>query len=142
MTYVKKFLYGFGGLLIAAGIIGLINHISIAIKSVQAEQALYGGSIQFMMLQMISTFQPYFTCLIGGGFLIAITAFLEEYKKRSELTRQLLQALSNEKGHNHQEIKQAASNDANDVEQISVNASIAKIPDEVNEQDDRVYWQG
>lgn len=139
---MKKFLYGFGGLLIAAGIIGLINHISIAIKSVQAEQALYGGSIQFMMLQMISTFQPYFTCLIGGGFLIAITAFLEEYKKRSELTRQLLQALSNEKGHNHQEIKQAASNDANDVEQISVNASIAKIPDEVSEQDDRVYWQG
>ena len=51
---MKKFLYGFGGLLIAAGIIGLINHISIAIKSVQAEQALYGGSIQFMMLQMIN----------------------------------------------------------------------------------------
>ena len=135
---MKKFLYGFGGLLIAAGIIGLINHISIAIKSVQAEQALYGGSIQFMMLQMISTFQPYFTCLIGGGFLIAITVFLEEYKKRSELTRQLLQALSNEKGQNHQIIKQEASSDANDVEHISVNAN----PDEVNDQDDRVYWQG
>ncbi len=139
---MKKFLYGFGGLLIAAGIIGLINHISIAIKSVQAEQALYGGSIQFMMLQMISTFQPYFTCLIGGGFLIAITAFLEEYKKRSELTRQLLQSLSNQKGQDHKEMKQEASNGANRVEQIPVIADIAKNPDEVNEQDDRVYWQG
>ena len=70
----------------------------MAIKAVQEEQEMYGGSMHLMILQMTgSTIGPYLSCIIGGGLIIAITLFLNEYQKRSELTSQLIQALSEQR---------------------------------------------
>ncbi|WP_078433230.1 hypothetical protein [Metabacillus halosaccharovorans] len=92
---MKKFLIGFGGFLILLGAGGLINHISMTFKAAEAEREMYGGSIDFMLLQMVGSFGPYLFALIGGGIIIAISAFLTAYEKRNDLTSQLIHTLSN-----------------------------------------------
>ena len=94
---MKKFLIGFGGLLIILGAVGIINHLSMIIKATQEEQDMYGDSVHFMMIQLFSTIGPYITCLIGGGIILAMAAFLNEYQKRSEITTQLIQVLSEQR---------------------------------------------
>lgn len=132
---MKKFLVGFGGLLILLGVGGLINHISMALKAVETEREIYGGSIQFMLLQLVSSLGPYFTTLIGGGIIIALAAFLNEYQKRNELTSELIKALSSkppleESSNSHPQPQQAEHIKTNKV-----------APYEPN-QKERLYWNG
>lgn len=97
MISLKKFLIGFGGLLILLGAGGIINHVSMAFKAVEEEREMYGGSVQFMLLQLIGSLGPYLTCLVGGGIIIALAAFIIEYQKRSELTSELIRAVSTQR---------------------------------------------
>ncbi|MBO1513075.1 hypothetical protein [Metabacillus bambusae] len=147
---MKKFLFGFGGFLILLGAAGIINHISMAIKAVQEEQEMYGGSIHLMILQMTgSTIGPYLSCIIGGGVIIAITLFLNEYQKRSELTSQLIQALSEQrsiqnekKTDNHNSIRE----EYKDTDAKIISATKTKVEPRLeaseNQDNERFFWKG
>ncbi|QNF27967.1 hypothetical protein [Metabacillus elymi] len=143
---MKKFLFGFGGFLILLGAAGIINHISMAIKAVQEEQEIYGGSIPFMILQMTgSTIGPYISCIIGGGMIIAITLFLNEYQKRSELTSQLIQALteqrsiqSEKKTDNHNSTRE----DYKDTNTKVISTTKTDVELSVDQDDERYFWKG
>jgi|GEM_PF-6728762 len=137
---MKKFLIGFGGVLILLGTVGLINHISLTFKAVETEREMYGGSVQFMILQMVSSLGPYLMALIGGGIIIALVAFLNAYEKRNDLTSQLIDALTTngsiEKiSHTH---LQPLQNETKPLEE--------PIEDEISNyehtQNDRLYWNG
>ncbi|MGM0876029.1 MAG: hypothetical protein ACQEWV_14935 [Bacillota bacterium] len=145
---MNKFLISFGGLLILLGAGGMINHISMVYKAVQEEQEMYGSSVQFMMLQLIGTMGPYLTCLIGGGIIIAIALFLAEYQKRSELTSQLIQVLSEQRS-THNEIETIKSYKKRE-DQKKTDATIttlkpdleAQLDTSVGQDDERFYWKG
>jgi hypothetical protein len=143
---LKKFLIGFGGFLMLLGVGGIINHISMAFKAVQEEQDMYGSSVQFMILQLISTMSPYIICLIGGGIIIAIAAFLNEYQKRSELTSQLIQVLSEQRTKSNEiETKESYTKREDDHKTTTTAAKLDIVPqlDTSPKQDDeRFYWNG
>jgi hypothetical protein len=146
VDFVKKFLFGFGGFLILLGAAGITNHISMAIKAVQEEQEMYGGSIHLMILQMTgSTIGPYLSCIIGGGLIIAITLFLNEYQKRSELTSQLIQALSEQrsiqsekKTENHYSIRE----ESKDTDTTVISTTKTEVERSVDQDDERYFWKG
>ena len=140
---MKKFLVGFGGFLILLGAVGMINHLSMAYQSAQSEMENYGGSIQFMMLQIMGTLGPYFSSLIGGGIIIALALFLSEYQKRSELTAQLINVLS-EKTSSHTQVHTEASYKKSDDNHSPVQTD-KTINSEIHNQkqdDEPYYWQG
>ncbi|PMC36795.1 hypothetical protein CJ195_15330 [Bacillus sp. UMB0899] len=137
---MKKFLIGFGGFLILLGIGGLINHISMTVKAAEAEREMYGGSIEFMLLQMAGSLGPYLFALIGGGIIIALAAFLTAYEKRNDLTAQLIHALPN-KGLDEK------INPPHPLPQQKENTPLQEsISDETPQYDqphnERLYWNG
>lgn len=137
---MKKFLIGFGGLLILLGSVGLINQISLTFKAVEAEREMYGSSIEFMLLQMASSLGPYLTALIGGGIIIALVAFLNAYEKRNDLTSQLINVLTNndsieKTSHPHLQSQQTENKPLED--QIE-----DETPNYEHTQNDRLYWNG
>lgn len=141
---MKKFLMGFGGFLILLGAVGMINHLSMAYQSAQSEMENYGGSIQFMMLQFMSSLGPYFSSLIGGGIILSFTLFLSEYQKRSELTAQLINVLS-EKTISHTQVNTEATFKKNDDKYSPVPTdNTTNNPGIHNhkQDDEPYYWQG
>ncbi|WP_156177963.1 hypothetical protein [Bacillus sp. SA1-12] len=140
---MKKFLIGFGGFLILLGAGGIINHISMTFKAVQEEQEMYGGSVQFMMLQLMGSLEPYLTSLIGGGVIISIAMFLNEYQKRSELTSQLIQVLSEQNpSQKEDKVKETSSKqeNLNDAKTVSIPQKTIELDN--NQDDERFYWNG
>lgn len=149
MDFVKKFLFGFGGLLILLGAGGITNHISMAIKSVQEEQEMYGGSVHFMILQLMGTMEPYLTSLIGGGVIIAIAMFLNEYKNRNKLTSQLIQVLLEQQSkhpltpaHKEQYSKQEETNNKDTAVTTTKPDSDSLLNTSTGQDDERFYWRG
>jgi hypothetical protein len=146
VDFVKKFLFGFGGFLILLGAAGIINHISMAIKAVQEEQEMYGGSIHLMILQMTgSTIGPYISCIIGGGMIIAITLFLNEYQKRSELTSQLIQALSEQRSIQNENLTDnhnSTRDDYKDTETTDISTTKTEVERSLDENNERFFWKG
>ena len=137
---MKKFLIGFGGFLILLGAGGLINHISMTFKAAEAEREMYGGSIDFMLLQMVGSFGPYIFALIGGGILIATAAFLTAYEKRNVLTSQLIHTLSNKDSDEKINIispqpQQPENTSPQDLKED-------EIPLYEQPQNERLYWNG
>jgi len=137
---LKKFLIGFGGFLILLGAGGLINHISMTFKAAEAEREMYGGSIDFMLLQMVGSFGPYLFALIGGGIIIAIAAFLTAYEKRNVLTSQLIHTLSNKDSDEKINIispqpQQPENTSPQDLKED-------EIPLYEQPQNERLYWNG
>lgn len=137
---MKKFLIGFGGFLILLGAGGLINHISMTFKAAEAEREMYGGSIDFMLLQMVGSFGPYLFALIGGGIIIAIAAFLTAYEKRNVLTSQLIHTLSNKDSDEKINIispqpQQPENTSPQDLKED-------EIPLYEQPQNERLYWNG
>lgn len=149
MERLKKFLIIFGGFLILLGTGGIINHISMAMKAVKEEQEMYGGSIHLMVIQMTgSTIGPYISCIIGGGIIIAIAFFLNEYQKRSELTSELIQILSQQRSSHHVPNKSETSTlqeISNEID-ATVSSSKSKIKSQIdisaNQDNERYYWKG
>jgi hypothetical protein len=145
---VKKFLISFGGFLILLGAGGIINHISMVYKAVNEEQEMYGGSVQFMMLQLIGTLTPYLICLIGGGIIIAIAMFLKEYEKRSELTSQLIQVLSGQRTFTNEIKPEESYTKREDIKNtnttVTTTNSDLEVPHEPSAggDDERFYWKG
>ncbi|MGM7724706.1 hypothetical protein [Metabacillus sp. Hm71] len=140
---MKKFLIGFGGFLIVLGAGGIINHISMTFKAVQEEQEMYGGSVQFMTLQLIGSLEPYLTCLIGGGVIISIALFLNEYQKRSELTSQLIQVLSEQRSAQKEDKVQETTSKQDDFNEAkTVPTPPETIEVKSNQDDERFYWKG
>jgi primosomal replication protein N len=150
VDFVKKFLFGFGGLLILLGAGGIINHISMAIKSVQEEQEMYGGSVHFMILQLMGTMEPYLTSLIGGGVIIAIAVFLNEYKNRNKLTSQLIQVLLDQQSkhplttaqHKEPYSKQEETNNKDTAVTTTKPDSDSLLNTSTSQDDERFYWRG
>jgi hypothetical protein len=146
VDFVKKFLFGFGGFLILLGAAGIINHISMAIKAVQEEQEMYGGSIHLMILQMTgSTIGPYLSCIIGGGLIIAITLFLNEYQKRSELTSQLIQVLSEQRSIQNENLTNnhnSTREDYKDTDTTVISTTKTEVERSVDQDDERYFWKG
>ena len=139
---MKKFLIGFGGFLIVLGAIGIINHLSLVIKATQEEQDMYGNSVHFMTIQLFSTIGPYITCLIGGGIILAIAAFLNEYQKRSELTSQLIQVLSEQRiAPPKQETKEVRTKHE-DHQITNSQDTTSKTDTSISYEDERFYWNG
>ncbi|PGT82469.1 MULTISPECIES: hypothetical protein [Bacillaceae] len=139
---MKKFLIGFGGLLILLGAGGIINHVSMAFKAVEEEREMYGGSVQFMLLQLIGSLGPYLTCLVGGGLIIALAAFIMEYQKRSELTSELIKALSTQR---QAPIEETRSNNKQIKPQLNeeINEAVEYEPYTQQENgEERLYWNG
>jgi uncharacterized membrane protein (DUF106 family) len=139
---LKKFLIGFGGLLILLGAGGIINHVSMAFKAVEEEREMYGGSVQFMLLQMIGSLGPYLTCLVGGGLIIALAVFIIEYQKRSELTSELIRALSAQR---LAPIEETRSNNKQITSQLNEEKNEASEYESYPQQDngeERLYWHG
>jgi hypothetical protein len=139
-------LFGFGGFLILLGAAGIINHISMAIKAVQEEQEMYGGSIHLMILQMTgSTIGPYLSCIIGGGLIIAITLFLNEYQKRSELTSQLIQVLSEQRSIQNENLTNnhnSTREDYKDTDTTVISTIKTEVERSVDQDDERYFWKG
>jgi len=136
---LKKLLFGFGGLLVVLGAVGIINHLSMVIKATQEEQDMYGNSVHYMMIQLFSTIGPYITCLIGGGFIIAMAAFLNEYQKRSEITSQLIQVLSEQRiVPSHQETLTKHE----DRQITNSQDTTSKTDTSTGYEDERFYWNG
>lgn len=139
---MKKFLISFGGLLIILGAAGIVNHLSMIIKAVQEEQNMYGDSVHFMMIQLFSTIGPYITCLIGGGIILAMAAFLNEYQKRSEITTQLIQALSEQRiAPPKQETKESLTKHE-DHQITNSTDTTSKKDTSIGYEDERFYWNG
>lgn len=137
---MKKFLIGFGGLLILIGTGGLINHISMTLKAADVEREMYGGSIEFMLLQMVSSLGPYIFAMIGGGIIIALAAFLTAYEKRNNLTLQLINTLPN-KGLD--ESINPTPSQPQQTENTSLQDSIVdEIPQNNEPHSERLYWNG
>lgn len=142
---MKKFLISFGAILILVGAGGIVNHISMTFKAVQAEQEMYGGSVEFMMLQIIGSLGPYFTLIIGGGIIIALSAFLHEYQKRSDLNSQLLQVLSEQLSAKEVIEKNANQNKPDNLRQRNSDptpTSSSDLHENEQEKDERLYWNG
>lgn len=137
---MKKFLFGFGGFLILLGAGGLINHISMTFKAAEAEREMYGGSIDFMLLQMVGSFGPYIFSLIGGGIIIAIAAFLAAYEKRNDLTSQLIQTLSNKDS--VEKINNISPQLQQEENTPSQDSKEDEIPLYEQPQNERLYWNG
>lgn len=141
MVKVKKFLVGFGGFLILLGAGGMINHISMAYKAIKEESEMYGGSVQFMVLQLVGSLGPYLTSLIGGGLIIAIAAFISEYQKRSEITSELVHLLSNQK---QVYLDEGISKPVQAKTEYQEKNASSDDFEPTNEQDDeeRLFWNG
>ena len=139
MVKLKKFLIGFGGFLILLGAGGLINHISMTLKAAEVERDMYGGSIEFMLLQMVSSFGPYLFALIGGGLIIAFAAFLTAYEKRNDLTTQLINTLTNKDS--NEIINPTPMPTQTKNTPIQESTEDETIPYE-NSQKERLYWNG
>lgn len=145
---MKKFLIGFGSFLILLGAGGIINHISMVYKTVQEEQEMFGRPIQFMILQLIGSLSPYLLCLIGGGIIIAIAVFLNEYQKRSELTSQLIQVLSEQRTSPNEINPEESYTKREDIHNINTTVSTkkpdleAQLDSSASEDDERFYWKG
>ncbi|WP_226670726.1 hypothetical protein [Metabacillus litoralis] len=137
---MKKFLIGFGSFLILLGAGGIVNHISMTFKAIQEEQEMYGGSIQFMILQSIGSMGPYLTLLIGGGIIIAFAAFLNEYQKRSDLNSQLIQVLSQQLS--TKEIPEKDETHTKQMNHQQNNTSVFEETPPEQEQDERIFWNG
>ncbi|WP_226528690.1 hypothetical protein [Metabacillus niabensis] len=137
---MKKFLIGFGGFLILLGAGGLINHISMTFKAAEAEREMYGGSIDFMLLQMVGSFGPYLFALIGGGIIIAIAAFLTAYEKRNDLTSQLIHTLSNKDSDEKINVISPQPQQTENTPQQ--NSKEDEIPLYEQPQNERLYWNG
>jgi hypothetical protein len=139
---LKKFLNGFGGFLIVLGAVGIINHLSMIIKATQEEQDMYGDSVHFMMIQLFSTIGPYITCLIGGGVIIALAAFLNEYQKRSEMTTQLVQILSKQRIAPPQQEAKESLTKHEDRQMTNSPDTTSKTDPPIGYEDERFYWNG
>jgi len=137
---LKKFLIGFGGFLILLGAGGLINHISMTFKAAEAEREMYGGSIDFMLLQMVGSFGPYLFALIGGGIIIAIAAFLTAYEKRNVLTSQLIHTLSNKDS--DEKINSISPQPQQPENTSPQDLKEDEIPLYEQPQNERLYWNG
>ncbi|WP_026562358.1 hypothetical protein [Bacillus sp. J37] len=137
---MKKFLIGFGGFLILLGAGGLINHISMTFKAAEAEREMYGGSIDFMLLQMVGSFGPYLFALIGGGIIIAIAAFLTAYEKRNVLTSQLIHTLSNKDS--DEKINSISPQPQQPENTSPQDLKEDEIPLYEQPQNERLYWNG
>ncbi|MBU7594680.1 hypothetical protein [Metabacillus halosaccharovorans] len=137
---MKKFLIGFGGFLILLGAGGLINHISMTFKAAEAEREMYGGSIDFMLLQMVGSFGPYLFALIGGGIIIAIVAFLTAYEKRNDLTSQLIHTLSNKDS--DEKINVISPQPQQTENTPPQDSKEDEIPHYEQPQNERLYWNG
>ncbi len=140
MVKLKKFLIGFGGFLILLGAGGLINHISMTFKAAEAEREMYGGSIDFMLLQMVGSFGPYLFALIGGGIIIAIAAFLTAYEKRNVLTSQLIHTLSNKDS--DEKINSISPQPQQPENTSPQDLKEDEIPLYEQPQNERLYWNG
>ena len=112
------------------------------IKASQEEQDMYGDSVYFMVMQFSSTLGPYITALIGGGIILAIAAFLTEYQKRSEVTAQLIQALSEQRiAPPKQESKESLTKHE-DHQITNSTGTTSKKDTSVGDEDGRFYWNG
>lgn len=146
---MKKILFGFGGFLILLGIVGIINHISMAMKAVKEEQELYGGSINLMIIQMTgSTIGPYVAFIIGGGLFIAIAFFLNEYQKRNDLTAELIHILSVQRS-THQVSNKSETpshhEHSKDTDKASTTTKMENKPQldlPTIQEEERFYWKG
>lgn len=114
------------------------------IKAAQEEQDMYGDSVYFMVIQLSSTMGPYVTALIGGGTILAIAAFLTEYQKRSEMTAQLIQVLSEQRIAEPIKQQPPESHPASEDHQVTNNATDTSSKKEIpfHSEDERFYWNG
>jgi hypothetical protein len=139
---LKKFLIGFGSFLILFSVFGIINHLSMIIKAAQEEQDMYGDSVYFMVIQLSSTMGPFITSLIGGGIILALVAFLNEYQKRSEITTQLIQVLSEQRfAPPKQETKEPLTK-YEDHQITNSTDTTSKKDTSIGYEDERFYWNG
>lgn len=139
---MKKFLISFGAILILIGAGGIVNHISMTFKAVQEEQEMYGGSLEFMMLQLIGSMGPYLTLIIGGGIIIALSAFLHEYQKRNELNSQLIQVLSEQLSTKEIIEKSAPQSKPDNLKLNSDTTTTSDLDETEQKKDERLYWNG
>ncbi len=109
-------------------------------KAAEAEREMYGGSIDFMLLQMVGSFGPYLFSLIGGGIIIAITAFLTAYEKRNDLTSQLIHTLSNKDSDKKINVISPQSQQTENT--LQQDSEEDEIPLYEQPQNERLYWNG
>lgn len=139
---MKKFLISFGAILVLIGAGGIVNHISMTFKAVQEEQEMYGGSLEFMMLQLSGSMGPYLTLIIGGGIIIALSAFLHEYQKHNELNSQLIQVLSEQLSTKEVIEKSAPQSKPDNLKLNSDSTSTSDLDETEQKKDERLYWNG
>lgn len=139
---MKKFLVGFGAFLLIAGGVGVIQHYSLVFQTFKDEQEMYSGqSLSMVLMQSTYGLDPYITCIISGGAFIALSLFLSEYTKRSQLTLELLQQIRKGTDSDYEVIDERETN------QEQYKAPRASMEDEdhnatFEEKEGRFYWKG
>ena len=98
--------------------------------------------LEFIMLQLIGSMGPYLTLIIGGGIIIALSAFLHEYQKRNELNSQLIQVLSEQLSTKEIIEKSAPQSKPDNLKLNSDTTTTSDLDETEQKKDERLYWNG